>query len=95
MSNVLVRGLPENIHRKIQKMAEAGNLSVNQVMVRLLAEAVEQEKEKKEDEGRHREAFRRLNELREEMYRKYGKQEDSTKIIREMREERTRRLMGE
>jgi hypothetical protein len=88
MSNVLVRGLPEKVHNRIQKLADEENLSVNQMLVQLIVSAVNgSEKEKQRDE-REREAFRRLNEIREEIYRKHGLLDDSAKLIREDRDSR-------
>jgi hypothetical protein len=88
MSNVLVRGLPENVHRRIQKMADEENLSVNQMLVQLVVMAIDvSEKQKRRDE-RERDAFRRLTQFREEMYRKYGMLDDSAKLIREDRNSR-------
>ena len=94
MSNLLVRGLPQNIHQRIQEIAESENLSVNQLLVRLLIEAVRAEEKEEEEAEKRRKAFRRLKELRDQIRRKYGKQEDSVKIIRQMREERLKKLTG-
>lgn len=94
MSNLLVRGLPQNIHQRIQEIAESENLSVNQLLVRLLIEAVRAEEKEEEEAEKRRKAFRRLKELRDQIRRKYGKQKDSVKIVRQMREERLRKLTG-
>jgi hypothetical protein len=88
MSNVLVRGLPEKVRIRIQKMADGENLSVNQMLIQLIVTAINiSEKQKRRDE-REQEAFRRLDEFREEMYRKYGMFDDSAKLIREDRDSR-------
>jgi len=91
MRNVLVRGLPEEVHRQFEKIAESQNLSVNQLMVRLLIEGMKRSKAEEEKRKEWGEAIQRLKEIREENYRKYGKQEESWKLIREAREERSRR----
>lgn len=88
MSDLLIRGLSREVHRQIQKIAEEENLSVNQLLVRLLVHAVRRTQEKKEEQGRRREAFRRLEEMREKLHKKYGKFDDSTKLIREDRDSR-------
>lgn len=86
MSDLLVRGLSPRIHRGILKMAEAGDLSLNQMVIRLLAEAVEMKETQNGVQKRRSEAIRRIEKLREELHRRYGHQEDSTKIIREFRD---------
>ena len=92
MSNVLVRGIPEKVRRRIDKMARQENLSSNQLMVRLITQAIEKADLEREEEERRSEAFRGIERLREKIYKKYGKQEDSTKIIRQMRDERAKRF---
>ena len=88
MINVLVRGLPERYHRKIEKIASRENWSVNQTLIRLITQALEQfESEREKDRQRH-EAFRRVEEIRKEIYEKYGSFDDSTKLIREDRDSR-------
>ena len=75
MNTMLVRGIPPKIRREIQQMADAENLSVNQLLIRMIKEAVEASKKQKG-----------IEELREQIYRKYGLHEDSTKLIREDRD---------
>lgn len=90
MSDILVRGLPERVHRQIQRLAESQHSSVNQILVHLITIALKEREKENDADERRREAFRRIRELREEIYRKYGPQEDSTKIIREFRDNRNR-----
>ncbi len=92
MSNILVRGLPPKIHRKIQILAEEGNQSINQIMIQLVTWAVEKKADGQRAEDKRAEAFRRIREFQNQMYQKYGVQEDSTKIIREERDRRAERL---
>jgi flagellar biosynthesis component FlhA len=91
MGNMLVRGLPERIRRRLESFAESQNLSLNQTLLRLIEAGLQKEETEKEKEERRKEAFRRIRELREEIYRKYGFQEDSAKIIRELRDERAQK----
>ncbi len=86
MKDVLVRGLSPRIHRQIQKWAEARNLSVNQALVQLIVKALEHLEEGDEREKERAEVFKRVRRLREEIRRKYGRQEDSTKLVREDRD---------
>ncbi len=88
MSNLLIRGLPPKVHQKIQRLAIVENLSVNQEVIRLIAMALEQAEKDREIEERRAEAFRRIREIREENYQKYGLSEDSTKLIRKDRDSR-------
>jgi len=90
MSNVLVRGLPEGIHRRIEKMAESQNLSINQLMVRFIIEGAEQAETEEKGRRRDEDAFKRLREFQERTWQKYGISEDSTKMIREFRDNRYR-----
>ena len=84
--DILVRGVPDNLHREIREFATRENLSVNQVLLRLLQKAVERSEKENEEQKRRDKAFKRLNKRREEIRRKYGLQEDSTRIIREDRD---------
>jgi plasmid stability protein len=86
VSNLLIRGLSDGVRRKIQRLAAAENLSINQEVIRLIVMALEQAEGKKEMEERRAEAFRRIRELRKQFHQKYGMLDDSTKLIREDRE---------
>ena len=88
MSNLLVRGISPIVYRKIQKMAQKENLSMNQAIIRLIASGLEGVETEEEREKQLRETFRRLKEIREANFRKYGRSEDSTKLIREDRDSR-------
>lgn len=88
MSNVLIRGIPARIHEQIQKMAKTQNLSVNQTFIKLVCVALEQMENKAEEEERRAQVFERIERLREEIRKKYGRFDDSTKLIREARDSR-------
>ncbi len=88
MSDILVRGLPTRVHQKIQRLARRQNLSLNQAVLQLIATALEKAEKEKEEKERRKGAFGRLMKLREELYRKYGEFDDSTKLIREDRDSR-------
>lgn len=88
MSDVLIRGIPPRMHSRIQKLAQSENLSVNQAFLKLVASALEQLEKQEDEEERRREAFRGLKELRARLHAKYGKFDDSTKLIREDRDSR-------
>ena len=91
MSNVLVRGLPRRVQERIQRYAHSQDLSVNQMLVRWIISMADHVENQEEKEEREKEAFRRIREIREEIRRKYGKQEDSAKLLKEIREERMKR----
>ena len=88
MGDVLIRGLSSRVRSRIQKLAKSENLSVNQVFLKLISLSVERLEKEEEEEERRKEAFHRVAELREELHRKYGKFEDSAKLIREDRDNR-------
>jgi hypothetical protein len=87
MSNVLIRGLSPHLYRDIQKYADSEDLSINQVMLRLIRERMNQIYEKQEEKIQNGDVFQRIRELREKIARRNrGKRmEDSVKIIRRMR----------
>lgn len=91
--NMLIRGIPLKYKTKIEKIAQSKNLSVNQVMVQLVIQSMKSEEEKQKAVIRQREAIRRLREMREAMYKKYGMSNDSVQMIREMRDSRNRDLL--
>ena len=86
MRTILIRGIPPDTHRQLQKLAEEVGVSFNQMIIRIIKEQVKLEQNKKEDEKRREKAFRRLDEIRKKIHRKYGPQEDSTFIIRKFRD---------
>lgn len=92
MKDVLVRGLPEKIHERLQSLAKAENLSLNQALLKLISAALEEMESKREAERDRAEAYSRLLALRAKLKAKYGKFEDSAKLIRQERDERSRRL---
>lgn len=86
MSNILIRGVPPKIHREIQRRAAAQNLSVNQLLIRVIENDLKRGESEKEKEARRKEVFRRIRELRKENFRQFGLSDDSTKLIREDRD---------
>lgn len=88
MANILIRGLPERMHREIEEVAASKNLSVNQLLLQWIREAVQYDEERKESKKRQEEAFRRLEAIRKEISKKYGRQEESWRLIREDRNSR-------
>ena len=94
MSALLIRGLTPQMRRQIQRLADRENLSLNQAMLQLLKTALELKEEKADEEENRRDVFERIEKLREEISRKYGKFGDSAKLIREERDKRARRWTG-
>ena len=88
MSALLIRGLAPQVHRQIQRLAKKENLSLNQAMLQLLKTALELKEEKDEEEQRRNGVFERIEKLRAEISKKYGKFDDSTKLIRKERDSR-------
>jgi len=88
MSDILVRGISRPVHIQIQKFAESRNLSVNQLLIQLIERAIENLDEAEEQEKKRKEVFDRIRHLREEIRKKYGTFDDSTKLIREARDSR-------
>ena len=53
MSDILVRGIPKRIHEQLRRLAKSHNLSVNQVMLKLIHYELERlGEETKEAENR-------------------------------------------
>lgn len=88
MSNILIRGIPKPIHVQVQRLAKSNNLSVNQALLQLIRTALEQTQRKNEEEEQRANAFNRLQRIRAQLHEKYGKFDDSTKLIREERDKR-------
>lgn len=86
MSNFLIRGIPSRLQRQIQQWADKENLSVNQLFIRLVREAIGSRKKMEEEEEKKKDVFQRIEELREKIYRRHGLLDDSTKLIREDRD---------
>ena len=92
MSNFLLRGISIRLRHRIQKLSLKRNLSANQLLLEIIDREIERMEGNVNQEKQRAAAFRRMEELREELRRKYGKQEDSAKLIRQMRDDRSRRL---
>lgn len=97
MPNVLIRSMSAKTYQEIKRRAKYENVSLSQEVIRLVLFALD-EKEKKaikdmEEQREHEDVFERIRILREKIQARYGnkKQEDSTKIIRRMRDERAKR----
>lgn len=88
MKNLLIRGVAKKIHVWVWHMSAVEQYSVNRYYSRLLDRLIESEENQKGERERIQEAFRRIDEIREEIYRKYGTLEDSTPLIREDRDSR-------
>jgi len=88
MADILIRGIPLRVRHEIQRLAARKNLSVNQFLVERIMEMVKKNGDQEVEEERRKKAFRRIREIREELYRKFGLQDDSTKIIRHFRDTR-------
>lgn len=88
MKAFLVRKIPRKIRHHIEKCSSSQGLSMNQYFVQVMIRSegkIEFPDEPLQDRD---ELFRRIDEFREEMYRKYGSFDDSTKLIREDRDTR-------
>ena len=88
MNAILVRGLPQAVRKRIQKLASAENLSLNQAVIRLLMAALKRLNEDRQEGLRRQEVFERIERLRLKLRQRYGKFDDSTKLIREDRDSR-------
>ena len=87
MKDVLVRGLPAKIHERLQNLAKAENLSLNQALLKLIIAALEEIDSKREAERERAEAYSRLLALRAKIKAEHpGTFEDSWKLIRKDRE---------
>src|SRR3989338_7466274 len=76
MKNFLIRGISIRLYQKVQKFSRERNLSANQLLLDIIDREIERMKGNVDEEKQRAEAFRRLREIREELSRKYGKQED-------------------
>ena len=87
MSDLLIRGLPARARLQLQRLAKARNLSLNQITLEILVEALKKWETHEERWKRHVEAIDQIRAFRKKHYKEYGLQEDSVKIIRKMRGE--------
>lgn len=88
MKTFLVRKISNMAHRRIRKKSRLEHISMNQLLVRFLIQVLEIGAGGRREIENRNNPFRRLEELRERLHRKYGKMEDSTKLIREDRDTR-------
>lgn len=86
MSAMIIRGLSKRIHQRIQKLAKSRNTSINQTLLRIIHDEIDRIEGRVNEEERRAQAFERMKQLRDEIRRKYGKFDDSTKLIREDRD---------
>ena len=88
MSDILIRGVSHRVRRRLQEFAGKENLSMNQFFLQMIDRAIREKDEKKDEEKRRQEAFRGIRALRETFRRRGGWNEDSAKLIRELRDRR-------
>ncbi len=75
--------LPEELHEELKKWAKEEGRSVNELAVEVL------EREARRHKGLQ--VLENMRQLRERLRAEYGMMEDSTPIIRQLREERSQR----
>lgn len=80
--DILLRGIPKGIKEKIKKMAVRRNLSLNQMMLRIIEDQLEIAEQEEKNKKKWERAFRDVDVIREELREKYGKFDDSAKSIR-------------
>lgn len=88
MSQVLIRRVPRFAYAQLQRISRLQDLSRNQLLVRLMIATIKNNLQNKDDRERHSENFRKLLELRREIYEAHGRFDDSTALIREDRDSR-------
>ena len=91
MSAMLIRGMRSRMKLQIRRYAKSKDLSTNQALLSLINMAFETMNSEEEKENQRKQAFQDIRQLHQEMRRKYGRQDDSAKLIREMRDELSRR----
>lgn len=94
--NVLLRGLSPTIHKRIRKMANQRDESLNKMLLDIIKDAVDRVETEEEKRREQEEAFRRLKEIREKnslIFGRGSKGDDAVSMIREAREERIKRLL--
>ena len=84
MSNLLIRGLSPKTRQALEKLAKARNLSLNQMTLEMIMEALKKWETQEERRKRQDEAMDRMDAFREAYSKKYGRQKGS--IIQKMRE---------
>ncbi len=88
MSDIIIRGLNKRIHQRLQKLAKSRSASMNQTLLEIIQGEIERIEGRVNEEKRRKEAFARTEQIRAELHKKYGKFDDSTKLIREDRDSR-------
>lgn len=94
MSNLLLRGLTMKLRITLQRIAARRNLSLNQTAMIMMASGIEHENITIKRQREREQAFRRIKELRQKIFKKHGYKQDSLKLLHEARMERERRLDG-
>jgi len=85
-----VRGIPEDLRERIKKQAALEHRSLTAEVIHLLEQGLDAER----PHGAMTDVLEQARRLRESL-EKRGAQVDSTAILREERERRTRQLLGE
>ncbi len=84
MPNLTVRNIPEKDYAELQQDARQNRRSVNAEILKLLADKAEMNRRR-----RHAaKVMKRIDNIREEIARKYPNQPDSVDLIREDRDSR-------
>ena len=88
MQATILRGLSPKTRLIIRRLANRKNLSMNQMMIYMLDEAANLAGKRELEDKDNERIFDRVRELREQIRKKYGKQEEGWKLIREDRDSR-------
>lgn len=86
MGDILIRGISFKLKQALKRLAQQRDVSMNQMLVNILRQEIDRQDKSIDEETRRKEACRRLGEFREKMIQKYGIQHNSTKVIREFRD---------
>ncbi len=88
MGDLLIRGVSVRVKQKLRRMAMKRHMSVNRILLEQLDKWEEYEDQDKTADEKQAEAIKRLNEIRQETYKKYGLSNIAVKYIREGRDSR-------
>jgi len=81
MANLTVRNIPEKHYAEIRRDARQNRRSINAEILSMVAERAEMNRPRRQAG----EAMKRIDKIREEIFKKYPNQPDSVDLIREDR----------
>lgn len=86
--DILIRDFPDKLKKELKRIAKEENLSLNRLILKAIKYGLDKKEEELRESKERNKVFENIRVIRERLQAKYGKFDDSAKLIREDRDSR-------